>query len=398
MKVGLYNSCFENRLAADISISVLANTFALSHDTEIIRLQTSPTAQDLAGSSGCSLERVSFRLVDPPPSTTTDPNQPDHRYQALWDWSYELTRSYDLFINFADRLPMYSASPRSVLVIQFPYDFVPSFYGWAWQSHLHSYQLKLVNSFYTRFWTNVFWELDCDVVHPPLPPLKNTRKKRKLIVATGPFDVLDPEPQSKLISLFRDLTSQLPGWSLAITGNIDKRAARRKALGGFQQAAADAGVLVVTNPTFKEQHALFEEGSILWQATSFNHIDREPHKAEPFSLRVLQAMSTGCIPLVMNSGGFPELISHGETGLFWKQLDELAHYTILLSNDHWIRSRFAKAARKRSRNFRADHYVQTFLRHVENAFDVRSLYKPGSAPWWRRLAGPHTSSSDSAQQ
>jgi len=398
MKVGLYNSCFENGSTADISISVLANILALSYETEIIRLKDAPNAEHLAVSSGCSLEHVSFRVVDPPPQTTTDPNQPDYRYQALWEWSNALSRRYDLFINFADRLPIYSAAQRGVLVIQFPYDFVPLFYRKFWQSHLDSYQLKLVNSYYTRFWTNVFWELDCNVVHPPLPRLKTTSKKRKLIVSTGPFDVLDPQSQSKLISLFRDFTSQLPDWSLAITGNTDKRAAGQKPIHEFQQMAVEAGVHIIANPTIRERRALLEEASILWQVPSPNErIDREPHKAEPFSLRVLEAMSTGCIPLVINSGGFAELIRHGETGFFWKQFHELAHYTTLLADNYWIRSRFANAARKRSRDFRAERYVQTFLRNLENAFEVWPDFKQTRTGWWRRLAGPHTSSSHISQ-
>ena len=393
MKIGLYNSCFENHAVSNLSTAVLANTLALGHDTEIISPPKSPGAEDLALSSGCSLERVSFRIVAAPPQTITDPNQPDRRYQAIRDWSHELTHAYDLFISFSDRLPIYCSAPRGVLVIQFPHDFVPAFYRRFWQSHLDTYQLKLVNSYYSRFWTNVFWELDCCVVYPPLPMPSSASTQSKLIVSIGSFDVLEPEKQLKMISVFQDLASNLPEWSLAIAGNADPHTVMRKSFQRFRKTAADAGVTLIANPTFKEWQALFGRASILWQgATLGQPLDQEPHNAEPYSLRVLQAMSSSCIPLVTNSGGFAEVIRHSETGFFYKDLSELARYTTLLGNNQSTRVRIAKAARKRAKDFRAERYLQTFLRHLENAFDIRSDFRASRPSWWRRFIRPNVKS------
>ena len=209
MKVGIYNSCTEN--AIDATASVLGNLLARHYESEIICFQEDISKTPID-------EAVSVRIIERPPQIVTDPNSPDRRYQTIRDWSNELTKPYDLFINIADRVPIYCSAPRGVLLIQSPHDFVPTIYRAFWQAHLDSYQLKLANSYYTRFWTNVLWELNCEVLYPPVSVLKPDQKD-KLIVFPTKFDARNRDGQLMLISVFKELKTHLQEWSLTMLGS-----------------------------------------------------------------------------------------------------------------------------------------------------------------------------------
>jgi|SRR5882724_1101169 len=386
MKIGIYNSCRDNAATGGLSAAVLASALSRRHQTEIIRTQQSPTPESLALSGECSLAEVSFRVVDPQPQNFTDPNRPDRRYQAIWDWSNELTRPYDLFINFADRLPIFCASPRGVLVIQFPHDFVPLVYQRLWRAHLDSYQLKLANSYYTRFWTSLFWELDCGVLYPPAPILNSQLAKDNLIVSAGPFNATQTHNQLKLISAFDDLRTYLPSWSLSMMGEVDEKTSSRRSFARLAESANDAGVSVFANPTSEQQLSLFSRAKLLWQATGLGEdLERAPERAEPFSMRLLQAMSAGCVPLAANCGGLPEVIRHDKNGFFWNDFAELTNYTRSLANDERKRLQLAKAARRRAWEFRPERYVSIFLRQLESAFGIRTYSRANPVWLWRRL-------------
>ncbi|HEY6121648.1 MAG TPA: glycosyltransferase [Pyrinomonadaceae bacterium] len=378
MKIGIYSSCLNNALAANVSLSVLATILARQHEIEIIRLKESTVKTSIEGT-------FPIRAVERPPQIVTDPNSPDRRYQALRDWSNELTRPYDLFINLADRLPVYCAAPRGVLLIQSPHDFMPVIYGSLWQAHLDSYQLKLANSYYTRFWTKVFWETDCEVLYPPVPSL-NPSHKDQSIVLSGRFNAVEGDSELKLISIFKELKPELAEWSLTIIGDLYENRASQRSFAAVDKAAKEAGVSVFANPTYDELRSLLQRAKLLWQADGWNDDpERRPEDSEGFSLKVAQAMSAGCVPQVPNCGGLPELIKHEQNGFFWRDPRELKNHTLMLSRDEGKRLRLVKAARKRAHDFRPERFNEGFLNHLESAFGIRSYSSANPAWLWRRF-------------
>jgi glycosyltransferase involved in cell wall biosynthesis len=38
-------------------------------------------------------------------------------------------------------------------------------------------------------------------------------------------------------------------------------------------------------------------------------------------------MAAGCVPVVVNKGGQPEIVEHGKNGFVWNTLDELKAYS-----------------------------------------------------------------------
>jgi len=71
--------------------------------------------------------------------------------------------------------------------------------------------------------------------------------------------------------------------------------------------------------------------------------------AEAFGWTIAEAMATGCVVIASRTGGIPELVEHGETGLLVEPGDSEAIAAtldrLLTSGD--LRARLAAAARRR---------------------------------------------------
>src|SRR6266478_3932095 len=386
MKIGLYNSSIENSAVASVSAAILAVALAAKHQTEIVSTPDSSTREQFALLSGGSSEQVSLRIVESPPQIITDPGSPDRRYEALRNWGDKLTRAYDLFINFSDRLPIYCSAAQGALIIQFPHDFIPSPYRALWVDHLNSYQLKFANSYYTQFWTRVFWEIDCPVLYPPVPKPPTSDVKENLIVSAGSFNATRPYKLLELVSAFQQLRMKLPDWSLCIIGNLDENAASRKQFERIRDAAGQSDISVLANPSFERESELFSRARIFWQAAGLgDDPDLEPGKVEPFNLNVLRAMAAGCVPLVMNRGGLSEVVRQGQNGLFWTDIDELINYTLALARDKRQRHGFARAAQRRAHDFRPENYGDNFLLQTQAAFGIKHRFRANPLWLWKRL-------------
>jgi glycosyltransferase involved in cell wall biosynthesis len=386
MKIGIFNSSLDNAAEGDTSAATLAEALGSKHRTEIIRVPSSTTAEQLRILCGSALEQVAFRTVAEPPQLATDPNCPGRRYQALRNWSDELTRHYDLFVNFCDRVPIYCSAPRGVMVIRFPYDFIPSLYRAFWLDHLASYRLTLSNSYYTQFWTRMFWEIDCPVVYPPVSYRTARVAKENLIVSAGPFETGCSQKQLELISAFKQLKSQLPEWSLTIIGELGETPASKTYFEAVCDAARDSNVTVLANPSVEEQFEVFNRARIFWLAAGLDEdLELQPEKAIPFSLHLIQAMAAGCVPLATNSGGLPEVLRHGENGFFWDTTSELIERSVLLARDENGRLGLARAARLRAMDFCPERFTESFRRHLKVTFGIRTPFRVNPLRLWKRL-------------
>jgi glycosyltransferase involved in cell wall biosynthesis len=78
-------------------------------------------------------------------------------------------------------------------------------------------------------------------------------------------------------------------------------------------------------------------------------------------MSTVEAMSAGCIPVVVNRGGQKEIVSHGKSGYLWNTLDELLEHTALLINDPGQRSAMQQIARQRFQDFDRQHFSSKLI-------------------------------------
>ena len=90
-------------------------------------------------------------------------------------------------------------------------------------------------------------------------------------------------------------------------------------------------------------------------------VPERPEMFEHFGMATAEAMSAGCVPIVINKGGQPEIVQHGENGFVWDKPEELREYTELLMRDERLRARMAEAARARAALFSREQFINRFL-------------------------------------
>jgi glycosyltransferase involved in cell wall biosynthesis len=382
MKVGIYNSSRGPSGTMNASAAILASALVKRFDVDLI---VNSTHKELPELGGRSLERVGFRTVDDLQQIVTDPGLPGRRYEWLRKWSDELTSRYDLFINFTDRLPIFCSAPKGILVVEHPQDYIPSIYRALWVQHLASYKLQLSSSYYTRFWTKLFWEIECSVVHPAVPfQPASSANKENLILAAGPIDRL--HHQLELIAAFRQLQTEFPGWSLVVMGELDDSLANNRYFKRLKQAAEDSGVTILTNPSSEKKIEMFQRAKLLWHAVGLgSDLDLHPRKVEPFSIDVAQAMAAGCIPLATNSGSLSELMRHRVNGIFWETTAELREWTLLLAENETMSRSLKIAAQERAQAFSPEKFTDAFLHQLRDTFGIKSVSPLSPSFLWKRL-------------
>jgi len=93
-------------------------------------------------------------------------------------------------------------------------------------------------------------------------------------------------------------------------------------------------VKFVVNPNFDKLKDLYAKSKFFWHAAGFG-VDElaQPEKVEHFGITTVEAMSSGCLPVVIGKGGQKEIIVEG-TGYLCDDAKEIASKTeTLLGND-----------------------------------------------------------------
>jgi len=193
---------------------------------------------------------------------------------------------------------------------------------------LNSYDTLVANSQFTQGHIRDRWGRDSIVIYPPvrLFGCDDVTRKTQSIVSIGRFFPAEhSKKQDVLVEAF--LGSDLPkaGWVLHLCGSVKtENPHHMKYLDAIKQKAGDAldtSVKFHLNCTSDEIMGITREAIIFWHATGYGESD--PGSYEHFGIATVEAMSAGCIPVVINLGGQPEIVKDGKTGFLWNTPAEL---------------------------------------------------------------------------
>ncbi len=76
-----------------------------------------------------------------------------------------------------------------------------------------------------------------------------------------------------------------------------------------------------------------------------------PDKFEHFGITTVEAMSSGCVPVVIGVAGQKEIVTHGKNGMLWNSEQELEKYTLQLIRDDDLCSKMSANAKKSSEQY-----------------------------------------------
>jgi glycosyltransferase involved in cell wall biosynthesis len=109
---------------------------------------------------------------------------------------------------------------------------------------------------------------------------------------------------------------------------------------------------------------LYGKSRIFWCATGLGE-DGIPHKMEHFGISTVEAMSAGCVPVVIRRGGQPEIVRDNVDGFCWNSVEELRNLTLKLANDDALLVEMSESSVEKSKDFGMDVFErrarETFL-------------------------------------
>jgi len=261
---------------------------------------------------------LSLKLRDP----HIDSNVPSYSSRnPLKMW--QATRGYDLVFYLSDGSIPLLGGKHNYLHLQVP------FHGVRGRSPLTQLKLSMmdkviVNSRFTKRFTDTEYAVDSVVVYPPIQKLV-AGKKKKLILSVGRFDPsLNVKRQDVLIDAFRTLHQKLPTWRLALTGASTNQAW----VDQLTKKAKDLPIKILPNLPYQDLVKLYSEASIYWHAAGYQVKEEiEPELTEHFGIAVAEAISASCVPLVVPKGGQREIVR--DSDYHWHTIDGLVRLTLL---------------------------------------------------------------------
>jgi glycosyltransferase involved in cell wall biosynthesis len=250
--------------------------------------------------------------------------------------SYE----YDVIIYLSDGSIPILAAKKTILHFQFPVEWVDS------DRMLSRLKLKNVrriicNSQFTKSFIDRKFAVESHVIYPPVQKIPTEeRKKEKLILTVGRFSLLpngtDYKKQVMLIESFKKMVdSGIKDWKLAIV--TSSFSGGQNGIDLLQEHGAGYPVEVHANISKDALDDLYGTAAIYWHAAGFGEdLHAHPDWAEHFGIATVEAMSAGCVPVVINAGGQKEIVTDGEDGYLWATEDELLRKTKKLIGEQSI--------------------------------------------------------------
>jgi len=340
MKIGIYNPYYNSLGGGERYVVTLAAHWSASHDVDIF--WDHPSILDEAEKRfALSLDRV--HVV------------PNIFHSRNWLRKFIVSRSYDVIFFLSDGSVPFSLAKHNILHFQVPFSKVSMP---VWKAV--RYQAVVCNSRFTKQNLDKHIKTPAVVIYPPVDPIsESARKKTRTILSVGRFSGLyGAKKYDILLDAFRKIHKQkkFHTWKYIIAGGLLK-----SDIGYFNELKLKAKGLPVefySNCPLHKLTSLYADASFYWHAAGYG--ETEPAHMEHFGISTVEAMSTGCIPLVFAGGGQKEIIEDGKNGFLWKTTDELIKKTISLIRGAGSIDTLRRSVEIRAKDFSQSRFTKAF--------------------------------------
>ncbi len=377
MRIGILDHESLRLGGGQLVVAHMAALLAREHEIEIIHAGKGYDVGILGEAFALDLSGVADRVIGDLPRSFAIPGPRSAATFFLGGSRYEerLTRPYDVFVYSGHGIPPFSAASNSLVYCHFPFEAAPhvalqrsvewqhrgaldrwvrgSLYNRIWARRLLGYNCVLANSRFSAQWIRREWDLQPEVVYPPVVANPPHHEKENLIVSVGRFVDTDRKRLALQVELFPRFHAEVGGdWRLAIVGFCTELQQDRAFLDELGRRARGLPIDFLVNASREQVISQVARAKIYWHTTGMaGPQEVEPRHMEHFGIATVEAMRSGCVPVVPAAGGQPEIVRHGVDGFVCGSVDDLVAATCELARDPELCSAMSERARARSRVF-----------------------------------------------
>jgi len=221
---------------------------------------------------------------------------------------------------------------------------------------LDSYDLISPISEFSLGWMQHYWERDGPILYPPVSTQDYfCGDKQNIILSVGRFFGAGGHSKRHdlLIDTFRSMIDEgLEGWELHLAGGKGSRPVDDRYFDKLGRMADGLPVVLHPDIPFEALRDLYSKATIYWHASGYgSNVNKDPVMFEHFGITTVEAMASGCIPVVIGKGGQTELVTDGANGFLWRDAKELKNRTLQIIGDYQLAERLRAASIQSSKRF-----------------------------------------------
>lgn len=278
------------------------------------------------------------------------------------------TAKYDRVFILSDGSIPLTLAKKTYLHLQFPVEAVN---GRNLQTKLKLKKIKSIvcNSEFTKSFIDKTFGVKSLVLYPPCEQIGNDGKKKNMILTIGRFQRLADGSTFKkhefLIGVFKKLAKkELQGWEFVVVVSFNKD--KESDIKNLEKLCQGYPMKLIKNASHEDLVKFYKSAKIYWHAAGFGVDTRKhPELTEHFGISTVEAMSAGCVPIVINAGGQPEIVNHSKNGFLWKTKEELMEKTISVVRDNGLRENLAVNAVLKANEFSEENFCQNLSKILQ---------------------------------
>lgn len=360
MKVGIYSPYLDTVGGGEKYMLTIAeklsenNSVDLLLDTHLQKLDTAKILNRTAKLLNINLEKTN--LVKAPIGAGTN----------LWN-RLNFLKKYDLFFYLTDGSIFYSPSKVSILHIQSPIK-VSNKNLWK-KIKSGSWNLIIYNSQFTKKHSEKYWQIKSEVLYPPVntESFRVLKKKNQILTVGRFYGYLKDKKHALMINAFKKVydTGKIKDYSFHLAGGAGE--GDEEYVKELENLSKGYPIKIYPNLPFENLKTLYGESKIYWHASGCG--EEDPTKMEHFGITTVEAMASGCVPIVINKGGQPEIVDDNENGYLWNESDDLINKTIKVIDDKNLLEKLSENAVKKSKNFSKEKFIEQ-LTQIINKYET----------------------------